>query len=82
MLQLFLITAYSIKASGRNLVTSNTDKHDSANAQAYFDEHIDRLIRTYRQSLISKQGAPLETESDVVERSERPSLMELNDADF
>lgn len=61
-------------------MTSNSDKHNSGNAQQYFDEHIDKLIRNYRNSVISKQGggAPLETQ-DSEEIMERLSLMELND---
>ena len=85
MLQLVLITKYSIKASGRNLVTSNSEKHNSDNAQQYFDEHIDKLIEMYRKSQISinRSATHMETqESDEVTREDRPSIMELLDNDF
>jgi hypothetical protein len=56
-MQLLMLTKFSVKASGRNIVTSK-QQIDSHQAALEFDYYIEELIRKYRDSRSSSSTVP------------------------
>ena len=82
LIQIYLVVNYSIQASGRNIPTS-TSNDISGGAAQEFDDHIEYLLQSYRESVLSENSVHRGTDftQSRVTQSARDNAMDY-DPDF